>query len=390
MKILNICGYSWDIGGPPKVIYDHTVIQLKLGAEVTIITPLSEGQKLYPVPQGATIYTFKRHWFSKFWADFSPELYHWVKAHGNDYDVIHIHGVWHFAGITPYLANIKSAKCITIHGLLDRWAFKKGYWKKYIFGVLFQKKIIQHTNLIQLFNEDEREDLKRFLGYEHPNILINPNGIDINNFLELPQKGTFSAKFNLPKHQKIILFLSRINLKKGLDLLLPAFKEIANERTDCQLILAGSDDGYLKETQRFIHQNQLESRIKLVGMLTGEDKLAALSGADIFVLPSHSEGFSIATLEALITGKACLLSDRVGFGEAIRENNAAHLVELNVKSIVDGLNKMLDDENYCRILSENGKKLVKERYNIEIVVKTLFREFEKIVNLNKLQTKELS
>lgn len=379
MKILNICGYSWDIGGPPKIIYDHALVQLKLGAEVTILTPISEGQKLYAIPAGAKVITCKRHWFSKFWAEFSPELYTWIKAHGNEFDIIHIHGVWHFAGIAPYLAGIKAAKCITTHGLLDRWTIGKGYWKKYLFGVLFQKRILKNTELVQINNTDEQEDLKRFLGFEHPNVKIIPNGMNLMDFSKLPAKGIFRDKFQIPKDKKIILFMSRINLKKGLDLLLPAFKEVASQRSDCVLILAGSDDGYLTETQHFIKEKFLENSIKLVGMLTGNDKLAALSDADIFVLPSHSEGFSIATLEALISGVPSLLSDRVGFGEAIRETNAAHLVELTQESITEGLLKMLDNQEYCETLSKNGITLVKNRYDIKLVAKQLYVEFEKIM-----------
>lgn len=379
MKILNICGYSWDIGGPPKIIYDHAIVQMKLGADVTILTPISAGQKLYAIPEGAHIVTCKRHWFSKFWAEFSPELYHWIKAHGNEYDVIHIHGVWHFSGVAPYLAGIKTAKCITIHGLLDRWTIGKGYWKKYIFGLLFQKSILKNTELIQINNSDEREDLKRFLGFEHPNVKIVPNGMNLNDFAILPEKNTFRNQFQIPKEKQLILFMSRINLKKGLDLLLPAFKKVASQRNDCMLILAGPDDGYLSETENFIKENSLEKRIELVGMLTGKDKLSALSDADIFVLPSHSEGFSIATLEALISGVPSLLSDRVGFGETIRETNAAHLIELNEDSIVNGLNKMLDDKEYCQTLSKNGVSLVKNRYDIELVAKQLYSEFERIV-----------
>ncbi len=379
MKILNICGYSWDIGGPPKIIYDHAVEQMKLGAEVTILTPISEGQKLYAIPEGANVVTCKRHWLSKFWAEFSPELYTWIKAHGNNFDIIHIHGVWHFSGVAPYLAGITTAKCITTHGLLDRWTISKGYWKKYIFGLLFQKRILKNTELIQINNMDEKADLKRFLGFEHPNVKVIPNGMNLQDFAVLPEKNTFRNQFQIPKDEQMILFMSRINLKKGLDLLLPAFKQLLTKRNDCLLILAGPDDGYLSITQNFIKENNLEDRIKLVGMLTGKDKLAALSDADIFVLPSHSEGFSIATLEALVSGIPSLLSDRVGFGEAIKETNAAHLADLNENSIVEGLNKMLDDKDYCQTLSKNGTDLVKNRYDIELVAKQLFNEFEKIV-----------
>lgn len=378
VKILNICAYSWDIGGPPKIIYDHAVEQIKLGAEVTILTPITEGQKLYALPEGAKIVVCKRHWLAKIWAEFSPELFFWIKKHGNEYDVIHIHGLWHFAGLAPYLAGVKTPKCVTIHGLLDRWALANGYWKKKLFGTLFQKSVLDKTALIQINNLDEKNDLQNFLGHTHPNVKIIPNGMNIRNFEKLPEKGIFKEKYNIPKDKKLILFLSRINIKKGLDLLLPAFKTILAKRNDCILVLAGPDDGYLSETERFIETESLQESIKLVGMLVGEDKLAAFSDADIFVLPSHSEGFSIATLEALVSGIPSLLSDRVGFGESIRESNAAHLVELNPESIVNGLTKMLDDEKYCELLANNGKALVKEKYDIELVAKNLFEEFKKI------------
>ncbi|MET3128827.1 glycosyltransferase involved in cell wall biosynthesis [Arcicella rosea] len=378
VKILNICAYSWDIGGPPKIIYDHAVEQIKLGAEVTILTPITEGQKLYALPEGAKIVVCKRHWLAKFWAEFSPELFFWIKKHGNEYDVIHIHGLWHFAGLAPYLAGVKTPKCVTIHGLLDRWALANGYWKKKLFGTLFQKSVLDKTELIQINNLDEKNDLQNFLGHTHPNVKIVPNGMNLRNFEKLPEKGIFKEKYNIPKDKKLILFLSRINIKKGLDLLLPAFKTLLAKRTDCILVLAGPDDGYLSETERFIKTESLQESIKLVGMLVGEDKLAVFSDADIFVLPSHSEGFSIATLEALVSGIPSLLSDRVGFGESIRESNAAHLVELNPESIVNGLTKMLDDEKYCELLANNGKALVKEKYDIELVAKNLFEEFKKI------------
>ncbi len=378
VKILNICAYSWDIGGPPKIIYDHAVEQIKLGAEVTILTPITEGQKLYALPEGAKIVVCKRHWLAKLWAEFSPELFFWIKKHGNEYDVIHIHGLWHFAGLAPYLAGVKTPKCVTIHGLLDRWALANGYWKKKLFGTLFQKSVLDKTELIQINNLDEKNDLQNFLGHTHQNVKIVPNGMNLRNFEKLPEKGIFKEKYNIPKDKKLILFLSRINIKKGLDLLLPAFKTILAKRNDCILVLAGPDDGYLSETERFIETESLQESIKLVGMLVGEDKLAAFADADIFVLPSHSEGFSIATLEALVSGIPSLLSDRVGFGESIRESNAAHLVELSPESIVNGLTKMLDDEKYCELLANNGKALVKEKYDIELVAKNLFEEFKKI------------
>lgn len=379
MKILNICGYTWAIGGPAKIIFDHAQVQLAHGHEVTILTPIWPTDKVYPAPDGAKVVTVRRDWFARFFPEFSIEAYRWLKQHADEFDVIHVHGIFHFAGMIPFLIKAKPAKVITIHGLLDRWAISHGYWKKKIFSFLFQRRIVAKADLVQINNTDELADLSRYLGYQHPNVAIIPNGMRMADFAQLPPKGTFRNHFQIPANQQLILFLARLNIKKGLDLLLPAFEQVAKQRNNCLLLLAGPDDGYLAACQEFITKNKLENKIRLLGMLTGELKLAALSDATLFALPSYSEGFSIAVLEAMSAQLPTLLSDRVGFGETIRETQAGHLVDLTVDSVAAGLTQMLDDQAYCEQLRNNAFELVKSRYDIEIVASQLMAAYQKII-----------
>jgi glycosyltransferase involved in cell wall biosynthesis len=378
MKILNICGYTWAIGGPAKIIFDHAQVQLALGHEVTILTPVWDDDKIYPAPDGAKVVAVKRHWFAKYFPEFSIEAWHWLRQHGSSFDVIHVHGPFHFAGMMPFLQHTPVAKAITIHGLLDRWAIRHGYWKKWLVSALVQKRILRQADLIQINNTDEQQDVLNYLGYQHPNVVIIPNGMKVKDFEHLPAKGTFRKAYNLPENKQLILFLGRINIKKGLDLLLPAYCNLLAKRDDCLLILAGPDDGYLTETEAFIKENQLADKIVMTGMLTGDTKLAALADADMFVLPSYSEGFSIAVLEAMASGTPVLVSDRVGFGEVIRETQTGHIVELNPESVRMGLEKMLDNKAYRQQLQDNALNLVKSRYDIQIVAGNLVKEFQKI------------
>lgn len=379
LRILHICAYTWDIGGPPKVIYDNAVVQLANGAEVTILTPISEGQKLYPVPNGAQIVCCKRHSLARIWAEFSPELYQWLKKNGEEFDIIHIHGIWHFGSVAPFLLNLKVAKCITVHGLLDPWAYRNGYWKKRLFRWLFQKNALQKAEMIHVFNTDELRDVSNFIGESHPNIVMIPNGIDLNPFDNLPDKGYFAQELGFSGDKKVILFLSRINIKKGLDLLLPAIYELAKEREDFILALAGPDDGYLEATQAFIKQHQAESYIRWIGMKTGQEKLAAFADADVFVLPSHSEGFSIATLEALVSGTPSVLSDKVGFADNIIATESAIVVDLTTESIKNGIKSILNDSELGKRVAKNGQRLVRTQYDIRVVGKRIMNEFFKIM-----------
>ena len=172
--------------------------------------------------------------------------------------------------------------------------------------------------------------------------------------------------------------MGRLNIKKGLDLLLPAFKKYMEKYDDALLILAGPDDGYQAETERFIKENQLQDKMVMVGMLTGETKKAALADATIFALPSYSEGFSIAALEAMTAGVPALVSDRIGFDGTVAQHQAAHEVPLTVEGVHEGLVKLLQQPAYAETLRQNARKMVETLYDIEIVATNLAKEFEKI------------
>jgi glycosyltransferase involved in cell wall biosynthesis len=380
MRILNICAYTWEIGGPARVIFDHTAIAAKLGHQVTILSPVSPSDNVYPAPKGVSVVICKRTTpFSKILPEFSLELYSYLRNHIDDYDVVHCHGLFHFGSIAPFLFKNKAKKVFTIHGVLDSWALQNGYVKKKIFSLIIQKRCVKNSNLIHVFNHDEQADLNQYLGYQHSNVAIIPNGMQLSELTDLPPKGMFREQFNIEENKKVALFMGRLNAKKGLDLLLPTFQKYATQYQDTILVLAGPNDGYEAETKRFIADNHLDRHIKIVGMLTGDIKKAALADATIFVLPSYSEGFSIAALEAMTAGVPALVSKRIGFDGSVAKYKAAHEVELTTESVFEGLTKMLQNPAYCQTLKTNAQKMVFELYGIEKVATRLLDEFAKIV-----------
>ena len=380
MRILNICAYTWAIGGPARIIFDHTTAALKAGHKVDILSPAAANDVIYPVPAGARVVVCLRtEPVSRFFPEFSIELWDFLKKNSQNYDIIHCHGIWHFGSVAPFLIKNSPAKVITIHGLLDKWALAQGYWKKQIFGWLFQKRFLRQAALIQINNRDERADLCHFLGYEHPNVKIIPNGMQLDELMNLPPKGSFRTAHNLPANVQIVLFMGRLHIKKGLDLLLPAFAKYAQDHPDVVLVLAGPDDGYQAEAERFIAQNKLETKILLVGMLTGEAKKAALADATLFALPSYSEGFSIAALEAMAAGLPALVSDRIGFDGTVAQYHAAHEVALTVEGVYEGLQKILENLDYQREIAQNAQRMVQSLYDIDVVAADLLNEFKKIV-----------
>ncbi|MBU1820219.1 MAG: glycosyltransferase [Bacteroidetes bacterium] len=379
MRILNICAYTWAIGGPARIIYDHTTEALKLGHEVTILNPMTPGEKVYDVPLGAQLVSCRRTVpISNLYREFSMEMYAYLKAHLHEFDIVHIHGIWHFGSLAPFLFKHRVPIVITIHGLLDQWAIGHHKWKKDLVTALYQKRILKKADLIHINNADEQGDVSRYLGYQPKNLVTIPNGIRMEEFAILPAKGIFREHFGIPRDKKLILFMGRLNIKKGLDLLLPAFADYVNSRQDAVLVLAGPDDGYQATVEAFIEDNQLQESIKLVGMLTGDVKKAALSDADIFALPSYSEGFSIAVLEAMAAGVPALVSGRVGFDNAIEEHSAAVVVPLTHEGVRDGLFLVLGNSEHRNQLVNNALKMLQNKFDIRAVARKMLDAYQTV------------
>lgn len=381
MRILNICAYTWAIGGPARIIYDHAGVAIRRGHQVDILSPMSPGDDLYPAPEGVRVIPVLRTPpISRVFREYSAPLYQYLKAHIHEYDIVHCHGIWHFGSLAPFLLNKSVKKVVTIHGLLDKWAIRHNYWKKWLLTVVLQKRLLNRADLIQINNADEQGDLFRYLGHQHPNVVIVPNGIPMADFETLPAPGTFRRQHGIPATQPLILFMSRLNVKKGLDLLLPAFRQYAQRHPDALLVLAGPDDGYQATAEAFIRDNDLTSRVKLVGMLMDDAKKAALADADVFVLPSYSEGFSMAVLEAMASGTPTIVSDRVGFGDVIRESGAACLTDLTPESVLASLEKVLHDDVYREKIRLTGQTLVRQRYDIQAVADQLLGAYQSVLD----------
>jgi len=379
MRILHICAYTWAIGGPAKMIYDHTSVHAAQGEQITILTPVSDDDVIYDTAPGVRVIPVKRHWFSRFFPEFSPALYQYLREHGNAYDLIHVHGLWHFGSIAPYLLNLRPPKVMTIHGLLDQWAIRHGYWKKRLMTWLVQKKNVEKTQLIHINNTSEKQDLQNYLGYQRSNVVIIPNGLRPADFRNLPPKGAFRQRFGIAADQRVILFLSRINVKKGLDLLLPAFERLLQTHPNTVLALVGPDDGYKSEVEQFVQEHDLKNRVILTGLLTGEDKLTAFADADVFALPTYSESFAIAALEAMASGVPALLTEHVGFGDYIRSYQSAQLCETTVDSVHNGLTYLLDHPAEAATMARNARRMIDEVCDIHVLANQLLDAYYQLL-----------
>jgi glycosyltransferase involved in cell wall biosynthesis len=181
------------------------------------------------------------------------------------------------------------------------------------------------------------------------------------------------------RDRKIILFLSRFDEKKGLDLLLPAFAELRLQHPDTALVLAGSGTAeFVASLQTRIADLGIAADVFWAGFLTGADKHAVLSDADVFVLPSYSENFGIAVLEAMAAGLPVVVSDQVAVHTEVAAMNAGIAVPCTENALSRGLIELVRNDQLRSLMADNARCLA-QQYTTERVISKLIGLYERIV-----------
>lgn len=248
---------------------------------------------------------------------FTPALVPWLRTQAQRFDAVLAHGLWQhpsyavrqaLRGVRPYF--------VWPHGMLDPW-FKRTYplkhLKKWLYWPWGEYRVLRDATAVLYTCAEEARLAKQsfwlYRGFE----CVAPLGLaDPGESMAEAQRAAFFAAFPELRGKRLLLFLGRLHVKKGCDLLLEAFAAEASAAADAHLVMAGPDQtGWLGELQQMAARLGLAGRVSWPGMLTGDLKWGALRVADAFVLPSHQENFGLAVVEALACGTPVLLSDQV-------------------------------------------------------------------------------
>ena len=191
-------------------------------------------------------------------------------------------------------------------------------------------------------------------------ISIVPNGIYLDDFATLPAPEPFRAQWNLGAGP-VVLFLGRLQERKGLQFLIPAFAQAVERVPDARLLIAGPDEGMLSIAQAQAEEYDLGDRVIFTGLLTGPERLAALAAADLFAMPAVGEGFSMAMLEAMACGLPVLLTPGCNFPEAAEEG-AGLVVPREVPALAEALRTLLTAADQRASMGRCAQALIRERY----------------------------
>lgn len=348
------------------------------GMEVHVATTDDNGPARLSVPRGvpqaedgATFWYFPRQ--TRFYI-FSWPLTRWLARHVCEFDLVHIHALFSYAALPAALLARRAGVPYIVRplGTLNRWGIaNRRPWLKKLSFRLIESRIVAGAAGIHYTCEQELVEAGDLGVAAHP--LIIPNAVDLPG-------GAGGQPANPPKDRKVILFLSRFDRKKGLDLLFAAFARVRNECPDVLLVLAGAGDPALvaqlrEEAQRL----GITPHVVWAGFLTGEEKWAALRQADVFALPSYSENFGVALVEALACGCPVVLSDQVGIHREIARAGAGLVTPCKVNELARALLDVLTDAALRRRMSENGLRLARQQFSLDAVSRKLVETYGTVI-----------
>jgi len=387
MKILHvIANLAPRYGGPPKACFEMARAVANLGHAVSIYTTNQDGPFELNVPTDQPVFKDGveiRHFpvqHPRFWG-FSFPLARALRKTNGEIDVVHIHSLYLFHNMIAahYCRKYNIPYLIRPHGTLDPYIYKRHRLRKTVMELLFERRNIKRAVAMHFTTEEEKNLAEPYI-FQTPGIVV-PHGLDLSEYESMPEQGMFRNQYPETIGKKVVLFFGRLNFKKGMDILVHAFAQVAQVRDDVHLVLAGPDnEGFGGKVRAWLKDDEILDRATFTGMLLGKDKLAVLQDADMFVLPSYTENFGISVVEAMACGLPVLISDKVNIWREVTASGAGKVASCEADRFAEMMLKLLDNPEAGKQMGENGRALVKKRYQWSSVALALENVYRSIVS----------
>lgn len=387
MRILQIVpSIALVYGGPSQMVRGLSAALAKQGVDLTILTTDSNGdtgQAPLDVPlnqpvteEGYTVRYFRCSPFRRY--KFSVDLLNWLWQHASEFDLAHIHAL--FSPVTSCAATVartqKLPYILRPLGTLDPADLRKKKQLKQLYATLLERPNIAGAAALHFTSQQEAQTSERF-GVSTRDIVM-PLGV---NPIEPP------AEVTPNKGTPVILFMSRIEPKKGLNLLIPALEQVLAAGCQFEFVLAGSnpqDPDYEAQIQNQIKQSPLAACTKITGFVTGQEKTALLQKADLFVLPSYYENFGIAVAEAMVAGVPVIISDGVHIWEDVKQAQAGWVSSCEVEGIAALVQSALHNGEERRRRGSNAKAYALKHYSWDAIAHQMIQVYDQIIHQTRV------
>lgn len=279
-----------------------------------------------------------------------------------DADIIHIQGYREFLFVCSSLLSILFHKpyIVQARGSLPSILGRSSI--KHIFDKTLGRIFLKNAAHCIALNDSEVSEYRKY-GVSPLNITKILNPWDSSLYTQIPDGSRFRKRYGISKTDKIILFLSRIHYKKGLDLLIKSFAKLTDKHT--WLCIVGPDDGFLKEAKRLINDFELDDKTIFTGPLYDEDKFDAYRAADIYVLPTRGiEGLPTTVIEACYAGTPIIVTRTTEVAEIVN-NQIGIAVDYDINSMRDAIEGILNDPAAQEKFKNNTTNVLSRYFSLD-------------------------
>ena len=395
MKVLHIIPSVGQVrGGTSRAALDMVKALRNAGIDAEIATTNDNGENLLDVLlnqrteyQEVPVYFFSR--FSPAVASvrefaFSSQFTAWLRQNISKYDLLHIHAIFSYPStVAMAIARFKGIPYMVIpHGLLCEWSLQQSTYKKQIYLQLIERTNLNHSQAIHFTSEKEQQEVS-LLGLNTHSFVL-PHGLYVPP--PIPNaRHRLREELKIPVDEPIILFLSRLHIKKGLDYLIPALGKLTHHRFNFVLAGSGSPE-YEAEIESLLISHGISNRTHIVGFVKGERKDLLLQGSDLFALTSHSENFAVVVLEALTVGLPVLATPGVALASVVEQYKLGYVPKLDVLAIANAVDDFLKHPQMAQDMSDRARQLIVEKYTWDKIACQMQQVYTHIVQKKSIPT----
>ena len=289
------------------------------------------------------------------------------------FDLVHIHALW-----SPILHQVarwaRTRHIPTVwspHGMLTPWAMNNKKWKKWLGWWLYQKWDLMRANLIHVTAQSEVEDVRR-MGLKNK-IMVAPLGVRVN---------TNTERIKREDGKKVLLFVSRVQRKKGLFNLARAWAQLPTKAKMNWIVrIVGPDqENHTAELKQLCATLKVEADFEFVGPKYGDELAREYASANMFVLPTHSENFGSVVIESLAHGVPVICTKGAPWDE-LESHKCGWWIDIGVEPLTQALKEAMSLSDKDRqAMGESGKKLIADKYTWGAVAEKMIKGYEEVVN----------